>query len=289
LKSDFPLAAATAPILDRARRFGGIDRLYGAGSVDALARTHACVIGIGGVGSWAAEALARSGVGRLTLIDLDQVAESNINRQAHALDMTLGQAKVDAMAARIAAFSPQCLVHAVDDFLTVDNAAALLQGFDVVIDAIDNVAAKVAIAVTCRARRLPLVMAGGAGGKLDPARLGVDDLARTIQDPLLAKVRARLRKEHGFSREPGRKFGIEAVFSDEALRHDQGTEATGGQICDAGTAAALPQRSAGVHGLACAGYGSSMMMTASAGLLCAQRALAHLLRAGSADQQTVKA
>lgn len=279
MKADLAHEAAAVPVLDPARRFGGIDRLYGAGSVAALARGHACVIGIGGVGSWAAEALARSGVGALTLIDLDQVAESNINRQVHALDATLGQAKVDAMAARIASFNPLCVVHVVDDFLTADNAAALLQGFDVVIDAIDNVAAKVAIAVICRSRRLPLVMAGGAGGKLDPARLGVDDLARTIQDPLLAKVRARLRKEHGFSREPGKSFGIEAVFSDETLRHVGAGRETA--VCDTGITD-TPPRSAGVHGLACAGYGSSMMMTASAGLLCAQRALVHLLRAGSA-------
>ncbi|WP_068638420.1 tRNA threonylcarbamoyladenosine dehydratase [Thauera butanivorans] len=255
--------------VDRARRFGGIDRLYGRGAADALAAAHACVIGIGGVGSWAVEALARSGVGRLTLIDLDHVAESNINRQAHALDATLGQAKVQAMADRIAAFSPQCRVDTVEDFLTPENAASLLQGFDVVIDAIDNVRAKVAIAALCRTRQMPLVMAGGAGGKLDPAQIGIDDLARTLQDPLLSKVRARLRKEHGFPRDPKKKFGIEAVFSTEALRHPPAPacEAEGGQ-------------SRGPQGLACAGYGSSMAMTASVGLFCASRALLHLLSAG---------
>lgn len=257
--------------VDRARRFGGIDRLYGTGAADALAASHACVIGIGGVGSWAVEALARSGVGRLTLIDLDHVAESNINRQAHALDATLGQAKVQAMADRIAAFSPQCRVDTVEDFLTAENAASLLQGFDVVIDAIDNVRAKVAIATLCRTRQMPLVMAGGAGGKLDPAQIRVDDLARTLQDPLLSKVRARLRKEHGFPREPKRKFGIEAVFSTEPLRHSSAP------ACEAEAG-----RSRGPQGLACAGYGSSMAMTASVGLFCASRALLHLLRAGQA-------
>lgn len=256
---------------DRARRFGGIDRLYGAGSADRLAAVHACVIGIGGVGSWAAEALARSGVGRMTLIDLDHVAESNINRQAHAVENTLGMAKVGAMAARIAAIDPHCRVDTVEDFLTAENADELLQGFDVVIDAIDNVRAKVAIAVACRERRLPLVMAGGAGGKRDPSRIGVDDLARTLQDPLLAKVRARLRKEHGFTRDPKKKFGIEAVFSAEPLRFPAVDP------CDAahGGVASAPQ------GLACAGYGSSMAMTASVGLLCAARALEQLLRAES--------
>lgn len=259
--------------LDAARRFGGIDRLYGAGTIDALHVAHACVIGIGGVGSWAVEALARSGVGRLTLIDLDHVAESNINRQAHALDVTLGMAKVGAMAARIAGINPACRVEVVEDFVTADNAAELIQGFDAVVDAIDNVRAKVAIAAVCRQRRIPLVMAGGAGGKLDPARICIDDLSRTLQDPLLSKVRARLRKEHGFTRDPKKKFGIEAVFSTEPLRFPAV------QACDAdahaGTARAAP------HGLACAGYGSSMAVTASVGLFCAARALDHLLRAGA--------
>ncbi|WEN41399.1 tRNA threonylcarbamoyladenosine dehydratase [Thauera sp. GDN1] len=259
--------------LDAARRFGGIDRLYGAGTIDALHVAHACVIGIGGVGSWAVEALARSGVGRLTLIDLDHVAESNINRQAHALDGTLGMAKVGAMAARIAGINPACRVEVVEDFVTADNAAELIQCFDAVVDAIDNVRAKVAIAAVCRQRRIPLVMAGGAGGKLDPARICIDDLSRTLQDPLLSKVRARLRKEHGFTRDPKKKFGIEAVFSTEPLRFPAV------QACDAdahaGTARAAP------HGLACAGYGSSMAVTASVGLFCAARALDHLLRAGA--------
>ena len=260
------------PEIDPARRFGGIDRLYGAGAVDALAVAHACVIGVGGVGSWAVEALARSGVGRITLIDLDHVAESNINRQAHALDATLGMAKVEAMAARIAGINQGCRVEVVDDFVTPDNAGALIQGFDVVVDAIDNVRAKVAIAALCRQRRIPLVMAGGAGGKLDPARICIDDLARTLQDPLLSKVRARLRKEHGFSRDPKKKFGIEAVFSTEPLRFPAA------QACDVDAHANASQPAP--HGLACAGYGSSMAVTASVGLFCAARALDHLMRAG---------
>ncbi len=255
--------------LDSERRFGGIDRLYGPGSIATLHAAHACVVGIGGVGSWAAEALARSGVGRLTLIDLDHVAESNINRQAQALDATLGMAKVDAMAARIAGINPNCQVALVDDFVTPENASERLHGFDVVIDAIDNVRAKVAIAAVCRQRRMPLVMAGGAGGKSDPARIRIDDLARTLQDPLLSKVRARLRKEHGFTRDPKKKFGIEAVFSTEALRYPTV------QACDVDAPHAAPR------GLACAGYGSSMAVTASVGLFCAARALEHLLRAAA--------
>ncbi|ENO90626.1 tRNA threonylcarbamoyladenosine dehydratase [Thauera linaloolentis] len=270
-----PAGAAHVEV-DSARRFGGIDRLYGAGAARALAVSHACVIGIGGVGSWIVEALARSGVGRLTLIDLDHVAESNINRQAHALDATLGQAKVLAMAERVAAFSPHCQVDTIEDFLVPENAETLLEGFDVVVDAIDNVRAKVAIAACCRARRMPLVMAGGAGGKLDPARIRIDDLARTLQDPLLSKVRARLRKEHGFTRDPKKKFGIEAVFSIEPLSYPPAS------ACDVreDEGGSGPARRDGLQGLACAGYGSSMAMTASIGLFCASRALEHLLRAG---------
>lgn len=260
--------------IDAERRFGGLDRLYGVGAVEALARGRTCVVGIGGVGSWVAEALARSGVGRITLIDLDHVAESNINRQAQALGSTLGQAKVVAMAARIRDINPDCAVEMVDDFLTPENAAGLLVGFDVVVDAIDNVRAKVAIAAVCRERALPLVMAGGAGGKLDPGRIRVDDLSRTEQDPLLAKVRARLRKDHGFSRDPKRKFGIEAVYSTEPLRYPVPVACDVAEAPHAGGAARGPQ------GLACAGYGSSVAVTASVGLFAAARAIEHLLRLG---------
>lgn len=261
---------ALAPVaeVDSARRFGGIGRLYGDHALARLSAAHACVVGVGGVGSWAAEALARSGVGRLTLIDLDHVAESNINRQAHALDTTLGQAKVQAMADRIHAINPLCRVTQVDDFLTPENAAELLHGFDVVIDAVDNVSAKIALAVHCRQHGMVLVMAGGAGGKTDPTSIRVDDLSRTEQDPLLAKVRSQLRKTHGFPRDPRRKFGIEAVYSCEPLRFPAA-------ICDGGS---LLQGNA-PQGLACAGYGSSMAMTASVGLFAAARALEHVLRA----------
>lgn len=258
-----PESSVLPPDVDHERRFGGIGRLYGDQALARLTAAHVCVVGVGGVGSWAAEALARSGVGRLTLIDLDHVAESNINRQAHALDTTLGQAKVQAMAERIRGINPLCRVTMIEDFLTPDNALALLQGFDVVIDAVDNVRAKVATAVHCREQHIALVMAGGAGGKTDPTCIRVDDLSRTEQDPLLAKVRSLLRKEHGFPRDPRRKFAIEAVYSCEPLRYPA-------VACDTGQA---PQ------GLACAGYGSSMAMTASVGLFAAARALEQLLHA----------
>ncbi len=262
-------AFLAVPEVDPERRFGGIARLYGQQSLARLAAARACVIGVGGVGSWTAEALARSGVGHITLIDLDHVAESNFNRQIHAVEPTLGQAKVLAMAERIRAINPLARVDAVEEFVTTENAVELLRDFDVVIDAIDNVRAKVAVVLACRERRIRLVMAGGAGGKTDPRRIRVDDLSRTEQDPLLAKVRRRLRAEHGFPRNPKRPFGIEAVYSTEPLR-------LAGAACD------LPH---GPHGLSCAGYGSSMAVTAGVGLFAAARAVERLLApaAGESD------
>lgn len=256
------------PAVDRERRFGGIARLYGDGALPRLKLSRACVVGIGGVGSWSVEALARSGVGRLRLIDLDHIAESNINRQIHALEPTLGQSKVLAMRERIAAIDPNIEVEVVEDFLTAENAVALLEGCDLVIDAIDNVRAKAAIVLACRAVKRPLVVCGGAGGKTDPTRIRVDDLSRTQQDPLLSKLRRRLRTEHGFTRDPARRFGVMAVYSDEALR--------------------LPSRACetGPQGLACAGYGSSMVMTASVGLFAAARGLEALLAAPVAAEVT---
>ena len=251
---------------DDSRRFGGIARLYGDAGRARLAAAHVCVVGIGGVGSWAVEALARTGVGRLTLIDLDHVAESNINRQIHAADATLGQAKVEAMRERIAGYNPACRVAVVDDFVTVDNAAQLLAGgFDYVVDAIDAVRVKVAMIAVARERGLPLVTCGAAGGQIEPTQIRVDDLARTLQDPLLAKVRGQLRKAHGFTRDPKKKFGVEAVFSTEPLRYPAPEAA-----CDvAAGAAGAP----GPAGLNCAGFGSVVTVTACVGMFAAARVI----------------
>lgn len=250
---------APPPALDDqglARRFGGIVRLYGEEGLARLMAAHVCVIGIGGVGSWGAEALARSGVGRLTLIDLDHVAESNLNRQAHALESTLGQAKVLAMAQRIAAINPRARVDAVEDFITPENTAELLPaGLDGVLDAIDNQRAKAALIAHCRRQGLRLVTAGAAGGQRDPTRIRIDDLSRTVQDPLLAKIRSRLRKDYGFPRDPKKKFGVEAVYSTEPLRYPEA--ACGTEF--------------GAAGLSCAGFGSSMAVTAGFGLAAASR------------------
>lgn len=251
----------TPPLREDPRRFGGIERLFGTDGRARLARARVCVVGIGGVGSWAAEGLARSGVGQLTLVDLDHVAESNINRQIHASEATLGQAKVAAMRERIAGYHPACTVAVVDDFITVDNTAEVLgAGFDCVIDAIDTVRAKVAMIAFCRQSGLPVVTCGAAGGQIDPTRIRVDDLARAIQDPLLAKVRGQLRRGHGFARDPKRRFGVEAVFSSEPLRYPPV-----GAACD------LPR--GGPAGLNCAGFGSVVTVTACMGLFAAARAI----------------
>ncbi|WP_126443686.1 tRNA threonylcarbamoyladenosine dehydratase [Sulfuricystis multivorans] len=246
---------------DRARRFGGIERLYGEGSINRLAAAHVCVIGIGGVGSWAAEALARSGIGRLTLIDLDHVAVSNLNRQVHALEVTLGEAKVQAMAARIAAIDPACAVTCIEEFVTEENVAALIPPCDLVLDCIDQVRPKAALVAHCRRLGIAVVTTGGAGGRVDPTRIRIEDLSRTTQDALASKLRARLRRDYGFPREAKKKFGVPCVFSDEPIRRPQ--------ACDTDEA--------GVHGLSCAGYGSSMAVTAAFGLAAAAHGLGILL------------
>lgn len=274
--SDEPVAAATAdrsgqasqacdvPQADAPRRFGGVTRLYGDDALPRLAAAHVCVVGVGGVGSWAAEALARSGVGRLTLVDLDHVAESNLNRQVHALDSTLGASKVETMRARIADIWPVCRVQVIEDFVTADNVEALLPRDALVVDAIDAPRAKAAMIACARRRGQPIVVCGGAGGRTDPLRLRRDDLARTRGDALLSAVRARLRREHGFPREPGKRFGIDAVYSDEPLAR-------------APDPAACARESLGGAPLGCAGYGSVVTVTAAMGLAAASWAIARLL------------
>lgn len=254
----------TAP--DFSRRFGGIARLYGSEALARFAASHVCVIGVGGVGSWAVEALARSGVGRLTLIDLDNIAESNVNRQIHALNDEFGKPKVSAMAERVRAINPACEVIEIEDFVSAENAAELLaRGFDFVIDAIDNVRVKAEIVARCRELKVPLVVTGAAGGQTDPTRIRLDDLSRTTQDPLLSKVRSRLRREFGFPREQKKKFNVPAVYSIEPIRYPE----SDGPACD------VPSNP-GLHGLACAGFGSSMAVTASFAMVAVSVALERL-------------
>lgn len=255
-----PSAENIAESVDLLRRFGGIRRLYGAEAFERFANAHVCVVGIGGVGSWAAEALARSAVGKITLIDLDMIAESNVNRQIHALGDAFGKAKTAAMAERILAINPSCQVHCIEDFVSIENVAEMLgRNFDYVIDAIDSVRTKAAMIAWCVRNNTPIITAGGAGGQIDPTQMEVNDLARTVQDPLLSKVRACLRKEYGFTRDQKKKFGVPAVFSHEPLRYPDS-----GAAC--GTAPAL-------SGLNCAGYGSSVCVTAPFGLIAASAVL----------------
>lgn len=240
------------------RRFGGVGRLYGESGYQRLTQARVCLVGIGGVGSWCAEALARTGIGQLTLIDLDMVAESNTNRQIHALGDIYGKAKVDAMAERIAQINPDCTVRCIEDFVTPDNLETTLgDNFDVVIDAIDQARVKVAMIAYCKRRRLPIIVAGAAGGQTDPTQVRLADLSQTVQDPLLAKVRASLRRDHGFPRQG--RFGVTAVYSTEPLRYP-----TKDNSC---TVDAAPS------GLNCAGFGSSVCVTSVFGMAAASEAI----------------
>jgi len=258
--------------IDYERRFGGIARLYGNETLASFSGKHVCVVGIGGVGSWAAEALARSAVGHITLIDLDHIAESNVNRQIHALEGEFGKAKVRAMAQRIRAINPTCNIVEIEDFVTEENVAQMLPPCDAVLDAIDNVRAKAALIAHCYAAGIGIVTTGGAGGRRDPTRIRVADLALTIQDALASSLRARLRKAYGFTRAPKKKFGVECVFSDEPITRPRNAEVS----CAPGEESAdmpVPQ------GLSCAGYGSAVTVTAVFGLVAAARVLERLNRA----------
>ncbi len=270
MASVLPFHGDSSADIDFDRRFGGLARLYGASALAAFRHAHVCVIGVGGVGSWAVEALARSAIGRITMIDLDNLAESNVNRQLHALTDTLGMAKVEALARRIAQINPYCEVTQVEDFIAADNVADMIppRRFDYVIDAIDDARAKTALIVHCRQQQIPLVTIGSAGGQVDPTRIAVCDLSRTEQEPLLARVRKNLRIRHGFPRGTKNKFGIDAVYSTEPLRQPD--------VCATGDADAadLDSNDAGVTGLNCAGYGSAVVVTASFGFVAA----AHVLR-----------
>ncbi len=251
------------PVSVSTRRFGGIARLYGNEALERFAAAHVCVVGVGGVGSWAVEALARSGIGRLTLIDLDNVAESNVNRQLHALTDEFGKAKVSALHERILQINPACEVTEIEDFVTADNLDELFAGgFDFVIDAIDQIRVKAAMADYFIKHKQPFILSGGAGGQKNPALIQTADLSRVTHDPLLANLRYTLRKRYGFSRDAKAKMRVPCVYSTENITPPQTAEAC--------AADAAPQ------GLSCAGYGASMLVTATFGLYCAQAAIDHI-------------
>ena len=231
------------------RRFGGVSRLYGSELRERFRQATVVVAGLGGVGSWAAEALARTGIGYLVLIDLDHVAESNTNRQLHALEGEYGKAKVQAMSERLRQINPEITLTSHDAFLEPGNLDVLIPANAFVLDATDSVQTKIALAVWARKDDRALVMCGAAGGKSDPTSVRCDDLSKTEQDALLAKVRQGLRQDHGFSRNLKRKIGIRAIYSHE------------------------PRAGASSGGLACSGYGSTVMVTAACGLAAAAEIL----------------
>jgi tRNA A37 threonylcarbamoyladenosine dehydratase len=233
---------------DLARRFGGLERLYGVDGAAQIRAAHVMVIGIGGVGSWTVEALARSGVGRLTLVDLDNISESNINRQIHALTSTVGKAKVLAMQERIAEINPNCAVECVEEFVEPENWLQLLPAdVDAVVDACDQVKAKAVMADWARRHRAHFITVGAAGGKRLAHKVDIDDLSKTTHDPLLAQLRYRLRKSFGAPKD-GKRIGVTSVFSREAV--------------------AGPDASCAIEGdgsLNCHGYGSVVSVTATFG------------------------
>ncbi|UFH50294.1 tRNA cyclic N6-threonylcarbamoyladenosine(37) synthase TcdA [Pseudomonas sp. KNUC1026] len=253
-------------------RFGGIARLYGQAGLERLRAAHVAVIGIGGVGSWAAEALARSGVGEISLFDLDDVCASNTNRQAHALEGHTGQPKVEVTAQRLRAINPACTVHAVQDFVTAETLGEYItEQLDFVVDCIDSVAAKAALIAWCKRRKIGIVTTGGAGGQIDPTRVEIADLNRTTHDPLASRVRSLLRRDYGFSRNTSRSYSVPCVFSTEQLRYP---------LPDGGVCLSKSFVGEGVR-LDCAGgFGAVMMVTATFGMAAAARAVDKLV-AGS--------
>lgn len=247
-------------------RFGGSRRLYGVDAVELYRRSHVCVVGIGGVGSWVVEALARTAIGRITLIDLDDICVTNSNRQIHALSGNIGRSKVAAMGERVRAINPEARVVEIEEFVTTDNIAELItQEFDYVVDAIDSLREKAALIAHCKRYKIPLITIGGAGGQVDPTRIDVADLSRTSQDPLAAKVRSWLRRHHGFSK--SRKFGVDCVYSTEQLVYPQAD----GTVCQQKTL------SEGNTRLDCdGGFGASVCVTASFGFVAVSRLLKKL-------------
>lgn len=249
------------------QRFGGIERLYGEQQLAFLQDAHVCVVGIGGVGSWTAEALARSGIGNLTLIDLDDICITNTNRQIHAMSNTVGQNKVEVMTQRIQLINPECEVNPVMDFVTDKNVASHLTGFTYVVDATDSVKAKAAMIHHCKRHKIPIITVGGAGGQIDPIQITVGDLAKTTQDPLAAKLRSFLRRHYGFSQNSKRRFGVECVYSTEQLRYPDAQ----------GNVSYAKQMTGGVKLDCSGGFGAAVTVTATFGLVTASRVINKLI------------
>ncbi len=265
-----------------ARRFAGLERLYGPEGLLRLGQARIAVAGIGGVGSWCAEALARSGVGSLVLIDMDHLSESNVNRQLHALTHTLGQSKVAAMGERILGINPACRLELIDDFVEPSNVGQMLDGdLTLVIDCTDQASAKVAMILEARRRHMPIVVCGGAGGKTNLLSLRAGDMSQAVNDALLAKLRNTLRRQHGFPKASAQggtprkrvpKMGVRALwFDQQAILPAQWAIQANAQS-DADTES--------LQGLSCAGYGSAVAITAGMGMAAANEAMQWVLGGG---------
>ena len=245
------------------QRFGGIGRLYTPEGLSKLRQAHVCVIGIGGVGSWAVEALARTGIAKITMIDMDDICVTNINRQIHAMTGTVAQLKTESMKERVERINPECVVEIIDDFITPENIPEYLNlGYDYVLDAIDSVRTKAALIAYCKRNKIKLITTGGAGGQTDPSQIQIADLSKTIQDPLAARVRSLLRKEYNFSQNPKRKFGIDCVFSTQPLifpKMGEGCEVSATMNC-------------------ANGFGAVTMVTATFGFFAVSRLVDKLLK-----------
>lgn len=258
-------------------RFGGIQRLYGKASIEKFQRAHVCVVGIGGIGSWCVEALARSGIGQITMIDLDEICISNINRQLHAMDGEIGRQKTSAMASRVKAINPDCQVMCKETFFSERNAEEILNsGFDYLIDAIDHVREKSLLLAGCKQRGIPAISCGAAGGLRDPSLIRIDDLSRCHNDSLMNKVRKTMRSQYGFpagkdtkKKIKARKFGIHCVFSSESPVFEQ---------CDGEVTPHKPSRNQDAPSrLSCvSGFGSITHITATFGLFAVSKCLAEL-------------
>jgi hypothetical protein len=245
------------------QRFGGIGRLYTPEGLSKLRQAHVCVIGIGGVGSWAVEALARTGIGTITMIDMDDICVTNINRQIHAMTGTVAQLKTESMKERVERINPECVIEIIDDFISPENIPEYLnRGYDYVIDAIDSVKTKAALIAYCKRNKIKLITTGGAGGQTDPSQIQIADLSKTIQDPLASKVRSLLRKEYNFSQNPKRKFGVDCVFSTQPLIFPKM-----GESCEISAT------------MNCAnGFGAVTMVTATFGFFAVSRVVDKLLK-----------
>jgi len=259
-------------------RFGGLFRLYGKSAMDALRQAHVLVVGVGGVGSWVAEALARSGIGQLTLVDWDDICLSNTNRQIHAMSGTAGRAKVDILAERILLINPACQLNAIRDFYNEKNADELITAnLSYVVDAIDRKGTKIHLICHCKKIGVPIIISGGAGGRIDPTQIRTTDLCDSYNDPLLAQIRKQLRRNLNMQGQRKKKFHVPCVFSAEEMRYPL----PDGSIC-----MQKPDSEDGPRQLDCTfGFGSATFVTGSFGFAMAARVINDLIRPHDAIQK----